>query len=334
MGDFERRVLQLVSEGKISAEEGEELLQARDRGPLRDLRTMIEDGLADVHRTVRDATDERIEELLASPLEASDEPLTLRIHGDYALRVQESEDEVCRVVWHGGRALFGSIPEPPQVRLEGRTLYVESRRGARMGIGMGMNFFNGAGLEVHLPAGTILAGSIAQRNGRVKLDGFAITVLQIDAQNGRVRVHTPTFTEITIESHNGSIRVDAKQGERLKIEAWNGRVNIEGAVNEVDVTTRNGGIEAVLGAVQGGRCRLHTLNGSVELELPSGVAADLRADTIHGPISVDVRGLNLVEDIRDITRRRLHGKVEGQAGDIAAELHSTNGAVRVLQRLH
>lgn len=227
MGDFERRVLQLVAEGKITPDEGDELLHARDRGPLRDLRAMLEDGLSDVHRAVRDATEDRTVELLESPLEPSEEPLALHISGDYALRVRPSDRGICRVVWKVGRTFFGESAEPPQVRLEGRTLYVESQQRIRFGVGIP---FAGALLDIYLPAETVLAGSIAQRNGRVEVDHLPIRDLQIESQNGRVRVETPTLRDLTIESRNGSIKVSAKQGDRLKIDASNGRVAVQGAL--------------------------------------------------------------------------------------------------------
>ena len=328
MGDFERRVLQLVADGKITPAEGDELLHARDKGPLNDLRGIVEGGIADMHRVVRDVTEDRSVEILDSPLEVSDEPLTLRVTGDYGLRIQPSGAGTCRAVWRVGRALFGDSAEPPQVRLEGRTLYVESRSRMRFGWS-----FSGATLDVYVPSSTVLAGSIAQRNGRVELGGLSVGDLQIEALNGRVQIEVPVLNDLAVESRNGSIKVFAGQGRRLKVDAANGRVAIQGTLQDIDATTHNGGITADLGAVRGGRCQLHTVNGSVSMELPADVAVDLRAETVHGPLAVDVRGLSIAEDIRDYTRRRLHGRVQGGTGDIAAEVRSTNGAVRITQRL-
>lgn len=329
MGDFARRVLRLVSDGKISAEEGEELLRAHERAPLRDIRTFIESGVSEVQRAVRDVTEERAEDVLRADLAPSEDPLQLRISGDFALTVQAGESDMCRVVRRVARGFFGDLPAPPRATLEGRTLTVESRQ--RGGFSMGLPF-GGVSLDVYLPKGTEICGAVQQRSGRVELRDLPVGVLRLEAQNGRVRVRTPSLSELAVISRNGSIAVSAERGRELRIEAWNGRVDVSGAIHDVDVTTRNGRIEADLGTVEEGHCRLRTLNGQVELLLPAEMSAEILAETVHGAIFTDVPGLVLAEDVRDLTRRRLHGHRAGSRGDIAAELETTNGAVRVGQK--
>ncbi len=328
MGDFERRVLRLVSEGKLTAEEGEELLRSHERGSLRDLRSVVEESLSGVGRVVREHTEPDVQELLRAELPASDEPLELRIAGDFGLALLPGDDGACRAVWSVGKPFFGEVPLPPEVRLDGRTLRVEGR--ARYGFGLGLPF-GGYALDIYLPPGTRLAGSIAQRLGRVRVDDLPLEDMHLDTQNGRVQVEVPRLKDLQVTSRNGSIEVAAKEGGKVRVDAYNGRVALRGALQDVEAMTRNGRIEADLRPVQNGRCRLETLNGAVELELANGIACDLRAETVHGPISVDMPGLSIEEDVRDFSRRRLHGRTTGSEGDLVADLGTTNGAVRVLQ---
>jgi len=328
VGDFERRVLRLVADGKLTPDEGEELLRSHERGTLRDLRNMVEEGFSGVQRVVRDRTEERTEELLSAELSASQEPLELKAIGDFVLAVRRGEAGVCRVVWRV-RNLFGEAPTPPRVTLEGRMLRVEGREHG--GFSVGAPFW-ATGLDIYLPPETRVAGAILQRLGRVELLELPLAELRIDAQNGQVRVRTPSLDDVAIASRNGSITLEADAGERVRVEAWNGRIGVRGALHDVEVTTRNGRIDADLQAVHGGRCSLHTLNGPVELTLPAGVACELRAETVHGPIIADMEGMTVTEDVRDLTRRRLCSSTRGELGELSAELGSTNGAVRVTQR--
>jgi hypothetical protein len=329
VGDFERRVLRLVAEGKLSADEGEELLRSHERGTLRDLRTVVEDSLSGVGRVVREHTEPDVQELLHAELQESEEPLELRVDGDFGLALMPGEEGVCRAVWSVGRPFFGEVPPPPDVRLEGRTLRVEGR--ARYGFGIGIPFV-GYTLDVYLPAGTRLGGTVAQRLGRVRIDDLPVETLRLDTQNGRVQVDAPSIRDLQVASRNGSIEVSAKEAGKVRVEAYNGRVALRGALRDVDAMTRNGRIEAELKPVQGGRCRLQTLNGAVELELARGISCKLAAETVHGPISVDMPDLAVEEDVRDFSRRRLRGRTSGSEGDVEAELSTTNGAVRVVQR--
>ncbi|MDA8345617.1 MAG: DUF4097 family beta strand repeat-containing protein [Thermaerobacter sp.] len=329
MGDFERRVLQLVSEGKLTAEEAEELLQAHDRGPLRDIRQLIEDGLSDVRTRVRDVTEDREEEIGAGGLEGEGE-VALDFQGDMALHVRPGEDGRYRVVWRTGRTFFGDGPERPQVFVEGRRIRIEA---PVRGSGPMAFPFTGASLDLYLPADSVLSGQVSEHNGKIETEGLAIGKLSLETQNARIRVDAPRVGELTVVSRNGSIDVAAGEGEVVRVDAWNGRVAVRGALRDVEAMTRNGRIEAEMGAVHGGRCQLRTLNGAVELRLPAGVSAELRAQTVHGAIMADVHGLRIAEDIRDLTRRRLHGFVDGPLGDIKADLETTNGAVRIAQAL-
>ncbi len=328
MGDFERRVLRLVSEGKLTAEEGEELLHSHERGTLRDLRTVVEDSLSGVGRVVREHTEPDVQELLRAELPEADEPLELRIAGDFGLALMPGDEGICRAVWSVGRPLFGEVPPPPEVRLDGRTLRVEGR--ARYGFGLGMPFA-GYSLDIYLPPATRLAGGVAQRLGRVRIDDLAVESLRLDTQNGRVQVEVPSIKELQVTSRNGSIEVSASEAGKVRVDAYNGRVALRGALRDVDAMTRNGRIEADLKPVRGGNCRLQTLNGAVELELAYAIACQLSAETVHGPISVDMPNLTIQEDVRDFSRRRLRGQTSGSEGDLVAELGTTNGAVRVVQ---
>lgn len=330
MGDFERRVLRLVSEGKLTAEEGEELLHSHERGTLRDIRTVVEDSLSGVGRVVRERTEPDLQELLREELTASDEPLELRVAGDFALTLLPGDEGVLRAVWSVGRPFIGDVPPPPDVRLDGRTLRVEGR--ARYGFGLGLPFAAYA-LDIYLPPGTCLSGSIAQRLGRVRIDDLPLDTLRLDTQNGRVQVEVPRLRDLQVASRNGSIEVAAAEGGKVRVDAYNGRVVLRGALQDVEATTRNGRIEAELKPVRGGRCRLETLNGAVELELAHGIACQLSAETVHGPISVDMPDLAVEEDVRDFSRRRLRGRTSGGEGDLVANLGTTNGAVRVAQHL-
>jgi len=329
VGDFERRVLRLVSEGKLTAEEGEELLRSHERGTLRDLRSAVEDSLSGVGRAVRGYTEPEQQEVLRAEFAGGEEPLELRVAGDFGLSLLPGEEGVCRAVWTVGRPVFGDVAPPPDVRLDGRTLRVEGA--GRYGFGVGVPF-GGYSLDIYLPADTRLAGNIAQRLGRVRIEDFAVQTLRIDTQNGRVQVDVPSCLDLQVTSRNGSIEVAARTAERVRVDAYNGRVQLRGGLKDVEATTRNGRIEADLKPVEDGRCRLETLNGAVEMEIDQGIACELAAETIHGPISIDMPGLAIEEDLRDFGRRRVRGHTSGGAGTLRAQLQTTNGAVRAAQR--
>jgi len=324
MGDFERRVLRLVSEGKLSPEDGDELLRAHQVGTVRDIRATLEGTFADVGRYVRERTEPDERELLREDLPAGEGPLELDVEGDFALTLQPGDPGVCRAVWRSARPVLGEPQSPPDVHLEGRRLRVQGRE--RYGFGIAFWPFS---LDVYVPEGTPLAGAIVQRWGRARIDGLPVEQLRIDQQNGRVQLDAPEVDDLIVASRNGSIEVAARQGRKLRVSAYNGRVSLRGALQDVEATTRNGGVEADLRPAADASCNLQTLNGSVELQIAPDIACTLSAETVHGAILANLPGMEVHEDSREFGRRVLRGRTEGEAGALTAHLSTTNGTVRI-----
>jgi DUF4097 and DUF4098 domain-containing protein YvlB len=89
----------------------------------------------------------------------------------------------------------------------------------------------------------------------------------------------------------------------------------------------NGSIRGILGASgwsQG--LAFHTVNGSITLDLPPDLSADVRATTVNGEISTDFP--------MTITGRVSHRHVAGTigSGGRQLDLQTVNGSVRLRRR--
>jgi hypothetical protein len=132
---------------------------------------------------------------------------------------------------------------------------------------------------------------------------------------------------------------------RVDVSTVNGGVDVEGATSEVDARTVNGGIEAMTtggpvnaGTVNGDiRVRMtqlgnneelsyETVNGSVTVELPEQLDADVEMTTVNGSLSADYP-LTLQGRI---SPRRIRATI-GQGGR-RMEFKTVNGDVRLVKR--
>ena len=136
-----------------------------------------------------------------------------------------------------------------------------------------------------------------------------------------------------------TVRVPA--GVRLVAANVNGDVDARGLASDVELTTVNGGvdvsttglarastvngaIDAVLGRTDwAGTLEFTTVNGSITVEVPEGLSADLEATTVNGDISTD---FPLTVSGR-LSPRRLRGTI----GDGGRQLRLTtvNGGIRL-----
>lgn len=94
-----------------------------------------------------------------------------------------------------------------------------------------------------------------------------------------------------------------------------------------EASTVNGSIKGDMGsALWDGELSFSTVNGSITLDLPADISADVRATTVNGDITTD---FPLTVSGR-ITRRALNGTIG--AGGRSLELETVNGSVKLNRR--
>lgn len=130
-----------------------------------------------------------------------------------------------------------------------------------------------------------------------------------------------------IETVNGSVNI-SNANNSTKASAVNGQVratNLRGATN---LSTVNGTLIADFDQLQpGSRISLETVNGTVDLTIPSDANATVKADTVNGQISNDF-GLPVRKG--EYVGRDLYGKIG--SGDVQIKLNSVNGALSVKRK--
>jgi DUF4097 and DUF4098 domain-containing protein YvlB len=130
-----------------------------------------------------------------------------------------------------------------------------------------------------------------------------------------------------IETVNGSVTV-SNFTNVTKISAVNGNVNAANLRGAANLSTVNGTVNADFDRVEpGSKISLVTVNGQVNLVLPSDVSATLKADTLNGNISNDF-GLPVRKG--QYVGRDLYGRLGG--GEAQIKLNSVNGGLTVKRK--
>lgn len=130
-----------------------------------------------------------------------------------------------------------------------------------------------------------------------------------------------------IETVNGSVNITNAENT-TKASAVNGEVkgtNLRGTAN---LSTVNGTVIANFDQLPtGSRISLETVNGSVDLTIPSDANATLKAETVNGKISNDF-GLPVRKG--QYVGRDMYGKIG--SGDVQIKLESVNGELSVKRK--
>ena len=128
----------------------------------------------------------------------------------------------------------------------------------------------------------------------------------------------------TIELVNGSIDIDAVEGD-VKASSINGKVVARGLMGEAKLSTINGQLHATFTRLDGAKpISLNSVNGSVNLIIPSDANAAIRASTVHGGITNDF-GLQVRHG--DYVGHSLEGQI-GNGGP-RIKLENVNGSIKI-----
>lgn len=135
-------------------------------------------------------------------------------------------------------------------------------------------------------------------------------------------VRVPSAVRFTAKSVNGPVYAEDLRSD-VDADTVNGKIQIS-TMGNARASSVNGSIFASMGRLDTGEPpRFHTVNGSIDLNLPTSANADLHASTVNGSISTDF----------PVT---IHGRfgpksITGRIGDGGGELSisTVNGSIHL-----
>ncbi len=140
-------------------------------------------------------------------------------------------------------------------------------------------------------------------------------------------IWVPELAEVEITTVNGQVEIDNLVGS-VRAKTVNGNVRIDQAEGDATASTVNGNIEVRYSEPpESGTHEFSTVNGGIDLYLPSSAGGRFKANTVNGGIETD---FPLV-----VKGGKWGGPkhVDGRVGDSDAsfELKTVNGGISVQQ---
>jgi hypothetical protein len=201
----------------------------------------------------------------------------------------------------------------------GDSVEVIAKTGSDWGMHFGMGHRN-VRVEVHMPKDADL--EVNTGDGSVEADSIT----------GNLDVRTGDG-HITVQGAKGNIRLHTGDGHiegngldgKAEITTGDGHVNVQGRFDALDIKTGDGSVTARAGkgSTVSAQWNIHTGDGSVDLELPAEMQANLDASTHDGRISLGIPVM--VEGTFSSTK--IFGKMNG--GGQAIVVRTGDGSIRL-----
>lgn len=137
-------------------------------------------------------------------------------------------------------------------------------------------------------------------------------------------IFVPQSTSLTVTTVNGGINISDVRGN-LHFNATNGGINLKRLAGEVEGATVNGGVNIELAGAtwQGNQIDVKTRNGGVNISVPANFSAHFQTETVNGSLQSDFP-LTMSGDLKS----RNHDFTIGGGGPVI-HVTTTNGGVRL-----
>jgi hypothetical protein len=149
---------------------------------------------------------------------------------------------------------------------------------------------------------------------------------KVDLHTGDGKIDLVQFKgEMQLRSGDGSQELDEVDG-KLHAIAGDGHIRVNGRFDELDLKTGDGRVEATAntGSAIASGWRLETGDGSVTLDLPENLAADVDLHTGDGHIDLDIPVVMTAGRIRP---HNVQGKING--GGNLLTIHTGDGSIHL-----
>jgi len=122
---------------------------------------------------------------------------------------------------------------------------------------------------------------------------------------------------------NGRLDIQEVSGE-VRASCINGRLQVRNLKGPADLKTINGELEAAVDQLPSTELKLSSVNGRLQVTLPSDVKAEIDARTVSGSISND---FGLPASGHQFVGHSLHGQLGG--GGTRVKLSNVNGSIEI-----
>ena len=180
-------------------------------------------------------------------------------------------------------------------------------------------------IDVHYPHHGVTINFGNYSNHRVDITIQMPREGRVDLRTGDGRIELAKLKgEMQLRSGDGSQEITSVDG-KLRAVAGDGHIRADGRFDALELKTGDGRVDAraAAGSTVAASWRLETGDGTVTLEVPDGLAADVDLHTGDGHIDLDMP----ITTEGKIRENEVHGKMNG--GGNLLSIHTGDGSIRL-----
>lgn len=156
--------------------------------------------------------------------------------------------------------------------------------------------------------------SVRMFNGPINGEALQVKTVKLKSANGSITIDRLRSDEVEIETANGHIKLSGCYAKEVEAETINGLIEVTGQVEKLDVQSFNGNIVGDISNSTPRSIMAKTKTGSIDLFIPTKQAIEGELKTNLGSFTCEVPGMDIVEEKNEVVQKSLHFKAnKGEA---------------------
>lgn len=166
---------------------------------------------------------------------------------------------------------------------------------------------------VYVPKENYDVIKIRMFNGPISGESLHVGELKAKTANGKITIDGITANTAECETANGHIKLTNGQINDLEAETINGFIRYQGTLEKLDMQSFNGNIDCELFDDRCHTALIKTTTGNVNLFLPTPLNIDGEFKSNLGAFTCDFAGKTILEEKKEVVQKLLRFKVDQQA---------------------
>ena len=142
-------------------------------------------------------------------------------------------------------------------------------------------------------------------NGGITGEHMNVDEIKTKTANGTISFREFNAREAEFETVNGAIKLTSFDAGELEVDTMNGSIQVDGSFRTADIQTINGSIQCKQAGQYGETLRAKAQAGSINLQIPQGTTCDGELKSNLGSFNIDLKGIQVVEEKNDIVQKML-----------------------------
>jgi DUF4097 and DUF4098 domain-containing protein YvlB len=164
---------------------------------------------------------------------------------------------------------------------------------------------------IYLPQAIYDSGNIRLFNGEIRGEKLQIKKLRAKTANGAIMFEQFLGEEARVETVHGAVTMTKSSVRQLEVENINGVIDVSGNCHKINLQSFSGSVVCETENADSDTIFIKTVAGSVKLLLPAKMSLDGELKTNIGGFSYDYPGITIIDEKHETIQKWLRFKVNG-----------------------